>query len=42
LASSKGEYSTGNIVFKVLRRSGHLDILIDLKRNTYDIINTIK
>lgn len=42
LESSKGEYSTGNIVFKVLRRSGHLETLIDLKRNTYDIINTIK
>lgn len=42
LSTNKGEFSTGNIVFKVLRRSGRLETLIDLKRNTYDKINTIK
>lgn len=42
LSTNKGEFSVGNIVFKVLRRSGRLETLIDLKRNTYDKINTIK
>lgn len=42
LESDDGEFSVGNIVFKVLRRSGYLEILVDLKRNTYDKINTIK
>lgn len=42
LSTNKGEFSVGNIVFKVLRRSGSLETLIDLKRNTYDKINTIK
>lgn len=42
LNSRNGEYSIGNIVFKVLRRSGHINTLIDLKRDTYDKINTIK
>ena len=42
LESKTGEFSVGNIVFKVLRRSGHLNTLIDIKRNSYDKINTIK
>jgi hypothetical protein len=42
LESKKGEFSVGNIVFKVLRRSGYMETLVDLKRNSYDKINTIK
>jgi hypothetical protein len=42
LESKLGEFSVGNIVFKVLRRSGHMETLVDLKRSTYDKINTIK
>lgn len=42
LNTNKGEMSSGNIIFKVLRRSGYLEKLVDLKRNTYDKINTIK
>ena len=42
LESKGGEFSVGNIVFKVLRRSGHMETLIDLKVSTYDKINTIK
>lgn len=42
LESKDGENSIGNIVFKVLRRSGHINMLVDLKRNTYDKINSIK
>lgn len=42
LNSPKGEYSTGNIVFKVLRRTKYIEKLVDLKRNTYDKINSIK
>lgn len=42
LNDSKGEFSLGNIVFKVLRRTDYMGKLVDLKRNTYDKINTIK
>lgn len=42
LNSSKGEFSSGNIIFKVLRRTDYIGRLIDLKRKTYDKINTIK
>jgi hypothetical protein len=42
LESKLGEFSVGNIVFKVLRRSGYMETLVDLKRSTYDKINTIK
>lgn len=33
-----GEFSLGDKVYKVLRRSGYLERLIDLKAKTYDII----
>lgn len=36
-----GEGATNNIVFKVLRRSGHLEALRDLKFNIYDELETI-
>jgi hypothetical protein len=42
LESKRGEQSTGNIIFKVLRRSGYLEKLVKLKQNAYDKINTIK
>lgn len=42
LESDKNEFSNGNVVYKVLRRSGYMEKLIDLKRDTYDKLNTIK
>lgn len=42
LDSKKGELSPGNIIFKVLRRTDYISKLIDLKRSTYDKLNTIK
>lgn len=36
-----GEEATNNIVFKVLRRSGHLEALRNLKFEIYDILETI-
>ena len=42
LETEKGETSVGNIVFKVLRRNGYFEKLIDLKLVTYDKINSIK
>lgn len=42
LDSDMGEFSVGNIVFKVLRRSGYIEKLVDLKIDTYDKINTLK
>lgn len=42
LSTKKGEFSNGNIIFKLLRRTGYISKLIDLKRETYDKINTLK
>lgn len=42
LDSDMGEFSVGNIVFKVLRRSGYIEKIVDLKIDTYDKINTLK
>lgn len=36
-----GEMSDGNVIFKVLRRSGYLEKLIDLKALTYDKIMSL-
>jgi len=36
-----GEYAPGNIVFKVLRRSGHIGKLKEIKSYLFDKINTI-
>lgn len=38
---SNGEMSPGNVIFKILRRSGYMDRLYDLKINLYDRINSI-
>lgn len=37
-----GEQATGNIVFKVLRRSGHLEMINKLKTKLFDRINSIE
>lgn len=37
----EGEYSYENIVFKVLRRTGYIEKLIDTKIDSYDKINSI-
>lgn len=37
----KGEMGTGNIVYKVLRRSGYLEKLWELKEKIYDDLNSI-
>lgn len=36
LESESGEYSVGNLVFKLLRRNGYISRIMDLKRKTYD------
>ena len=36
------EMSSGNIIFKILRRSGHIGKLSDIKIMTYDKVNSIK
>ena len=37
-----GELGTGNLIFKCLRRLGYIGRLVDLKRVTFDKINSIK
>ncbi len=36
LESESGEYSTGNLVFKLLRRNGYISKIMELKRKNYD------
>ena len=36
------EMSSGNLVFKCLRRSGHIGKLAEIKTNTYDKLFSIK
>lgn len=36
LESEGGEYSVGNLVFKLLRRNGYTERIVDLKRRIYD------
>ena len=36
LDSPEGQYSMENVVFKILRREGALDLLSDLKDQAYD------
>lgn len=40
--ATEGEYAPDNIVFKVLRRSGHLGILNDARVLVYDKMNSLK
>lgn len=36
LSSESGEYSIGNLVFKLLRRNGYISKIMDLKKYAYD------
>lgn len=36
-----GEQAAGNIIFKVLRRSGHIQKMKDIKTYLYDKINSL-
>ena len=36
LESESGEYSVGNLVFKLLRRNGYVGKIMELKRKVYD------
>ena len=36
LESQSGEFSLGNLVFKLLRRNGYIKKIMDLKRKLYD------
>jgi hypothetical protein len=36
LKSESGEYSVGNLVFKLLRRNGYIGEIMELKRKLYD------
>lgn len=39
--AEKGEMAVGNIVYKVLRRTGYLDTMYDLQNAIYDKLNSI-
>ena len=39
--AAEGESAAGNIVFKVLRRTGHLGMTNDVKRMLYDKIHNL-
>jgi hypothetical protein len=41
LRTRKGQYSTGNIAFKVLRRNGSLEKLSNIKNDAYDVSMSI-
>lgn len=36
LESESGEYSLGNLVFKVLRRNGYIEKILDLRKKSYE------
>lgn len=40
--ANEGEQAAGNIIFKVLRRSGHLAMINELKRKIYDKVNSLE
>ena len=42
LQTAKGQYSTGNIAFKALRRSGDLEKLSMIKNRAYDELFSIE
>lgn len=41
LDSGKGEFSVGNIVFKALRRSGYIAMIHDIRRQSYNKLNSL-
>ena len=40
--AKEGEQAAGNIIFKILRRSGHLQMINTLKRKLFDKLNSIE
>jgi hypothetical protein len=42
LGSTGTELSTGNLIFKTLRRNGYLERLRDVRRNLYDLIHSLE
>lgn len=42
LASDKKEMSSGNIIYKIIRRSGYLDKIWDIVNSSYDKVNSIE
>lgn len=42
LNSEKKEMSSGNIIYKIIRRSGYLDKIWDIVNSSYDKVNSIK
>lgn len=41
LASDKKEMSSGNIIYKIIRRAGYLDKIWDIVNSSYDKVNSI-
>ena len=41
LSHSDTEISTGNLIFKTLRRNGYLEKLIDIRTKLYDLLNSL-
>ena len=39
--NKEGEYSKGNIIYKILRRNGYLDEIFQLSNDIYDKLNSI-
>lgn len=42
LASDKKEMSSGNIIYKIIRRTGYLDKIWDIVNSSYDKVNSIE
>ena len=42
LGNTGTEISTGNIIFKVLRRNGYLERLRDIRRDLYDLMHSLE
>jgi hypothetical protein len=42
LETEAAEMSSGNIIWKVIRRSGYIERLVDIMVDAYDKINTIR
>lgn len=40
--SVNGEMSNGNLIYKILRRSGYIDKIVNIITKTYDLIKSIK
>ena len=42
LSSNKKEMSSGNIIYKIIRRTGYLDKIWEIINSSYDIVNSIE